>query len=244
MLTEISRAVYPLTDLSITATISFPLTHPQLKSYVKRLDRTARICTQPSKPPGKCAGIYPFTNVDEKGKSTPIGVTADPKSAISPTASTEKLAWRTTAVFGIEVKIYKKPMSRDNFDTRGLQEEDLHFRVHANETALTYMFAEPRIEVYGKHMRVDLDDVNSNGSVTSITDLSGAQMFIYFYDHDTGVDSIDGPYLEIQKGAELQSIMLYVGSRKFPIQGFRKVANSKYPMYVYEFPVNVERTTF
>jgi hypothetical protein len=245
LLTEISRAVYPLTDLSITASAYFPLTHPQLKSYLERLDRTAHICTQPPKPTlGQCAGLYPFTNIDENGRSTPIGVTTDPKSSVSPTESTDKLAWRTTAVFGIEVKIYKKPISRSEFDAQGLREADLHFRVRANETTLAYMFAKPRIEVYGKHMRVDSDDVNSNGSVTSITDLSGAQMFIYFYDHDTGEDGIDGPYLEIEQGAELQSMMLYVGSRKFPIEGFRKVANTKYPMYVYEFPANVERTTF
>lgn len=149
--------------------------------------------------------------------------TTDAKTSISPRQSTEKLAWRTTAVFGVEVKVCKKPLSRSEFDARGPRDEDLHFRVRANETTLTYMFAEPRIEVYSKHMSVDLDDVNSNGSVTSITDLSGAQMFTYFYDHDTGDDNIDGPYGEIAQGAELQSMMLYVGSRKFPIEKFRKV---------------------
>lgn len=244
LLTEISRAVYPLVDLNVTASANFPLTHPDLKGYFQRLDKGARACTQSSNSK-QCAGLDPFMSVDENDKTQPIGAIISQKSPLFPMAASEKLARRMMSVFGVEMRIFKTPIDLNEYSKGDEREEpDFHFRVRADEVSSTYMFAESNIELYAERMKVDRNDLNSNGSITSITDLSNAQMFIYFYDYDTGDDNIDYPYLEVEQGAELRSMLLYIGNRKFPIEGFKKLPNTKYPTYVYTFPSDMERTNF
>lgn len=240
LLTEIGRAVYPLSPakamyLSGQATIS--LKDASLAKYKLRLETGVKKFVE-AKTRSTGGEIWPLPEIDMKtNKSTWIGAEFSPRASLAPKCGREKLACRAFTDFGIDFDIYKTPIKPEYYVAKAPR-ADLHFRADAvkDSVRMTYRYGAPEIEVYSPLLAVSTDgDWRSNSSISSLNDLGGAQIFFSFKDHDTGDVQVDAGYLPVQDSARIDWIQFHIANRRFFISGFKPIAGTK-NTYVYTFP--------
>lgn len=242
LLTEINRAVYPLSpakDLFVSASATIPLTDTFVAGYAARLKEGAKKVIAAKKDSLENGRIWVIKTVDVEGKETPGDLLLYYGASLLPDYKKEKIAYRALSRFGVEFRIYKTPIDVDSFIIQRRQDQDLHFLAEAKAGSIhgTYTLGGTTMEISSDNLLVNTDrDWQSNSKISSLIDLSGAQMFFYFMDYDTGDDRVDTNHLKLEQHAKINHIELHIANRRFFISNFKSLGNDMYPLYVYTFP--------
>lgn len=240
LLFNISRAVYPLRDLYVVASATVPLDARPLASYRKRLSAGADAYVRTHRNAGKQdPGTWLSMLTDSDGKERPIGVFLVPGAPLFPNRRREPVAFRALGDFGLDVTVYRTPLSRAVANRHGLG--DLEFRVEADTAQLEYLVGDSVVRVEGGRLIAARSSWRSfTGKIESLPDLSGAEMIISFKDEDTGDDAVDLPYLELEKGMRLETVELQVMGHRLALQDLHLIRGQTYPEYVCVLPLHVE----
>jgi hypothetical protein len=242
IISEVARAVHPLTSIEATAWALMPWDHPQLASYRKRIEpQLRRIATEWRgnifEQPLICRTLSclvgqrpPLSQRDAMSAlvSTPT-ISFDRKSSLFPSKSETRVRLLTES--RLHVAIYKNRIDPATFAVRSSSSSqpppDLAFSVDYDSSdsrgpELTYEIKNQALVLYTSG-RVTPRFGYSGGSIVAIPDLLNAQMLVALAPGSLSQDEATGmlkpssgrwPRLADERyGLELRSVLVHFGGR-------------------------------
>lgn len=157
ILMEIRRAVHSLKDIRADARISMSLKHTGLEHYLNRIRK--ELMSLAAKEGG-------WENVSHVSLPLQLHPTSD-----------DKIAWRLFEDFGLEFSFYRQPIDPNDYQTR----PDLIIPTHKNADHFQLSVSRDLdfIDIIAWDLKADPEFTwDSNGSIASLLDLIGSQVFV------------------------------------------------------------------
>lgn len=211
LLFEIRRGLYPIKDIKAHASAEIRIEASELRGYLERLRKSRASLVK-----------------KEGGWENNTHVTLAP--SLYPNREKEKAAWRLLVDFGVELEIYKTPLSPSDYDKRPNPDISIKTRPsQSNDVHLEIMEDEMVVRVTNWQLGSKPEDIRlSSGAITSALDLFGSQVFVSFR-YDPGWD--DSIYEIMQKSA-ITYVKLHIGSASIAVRPLKEHSNSLKRVYV------------
>lgn len=248
LLNEISRAVQPISSLEISFFASIPTDHPQVSSYVARLEQgiLERSDDLLKFPPDKQHEGLSVSATDVNHGI--LSVSIKPESDLWPSLPDET-AINSVVTFGSpSLSFLRTPISPTQYPlTHGdadLSATGLIFNEHPT---LLWNVQERKLEILGR-IQYQKDFWSASGKITSFNDLLGAQFVILFpYSDPKFLETITGREVgnsdtySVGQGIQLDWVSLRLGAgRSFVIESghFEKSFSrmGRQPMFAITLP--------
>lgn len=180
LLHEISRAVQPISELEISFFASIPTDHPQVSSYVTRLEQgiIERYDDLLKFPPVKQhAGISVSSTDVNHGI---LSVSIKPESDLWPSLPDEA-AINSVVTFGSpSISFLRTPISPTQYPlTHGDADLSAMGLIFNEDPTLLWNLQERKLQILGR-VEYQKDFWSASGNITSFNDLLGAQFVVLF----------------------------------------------------------------
>lgn len=219
LLYEISRAVQPISELEISFFASIPTDHPQVSSYVTRLEQgiVERYDDLLKFPPDK---QYAGLSVSSKDLNHGIlSVSIEPESDLWPTLPDEA-AINSVVTFGSpSISFLRTPISPTQYPlTHGDADLSAMGLIISKNPTLFWNVQERKLQIFGT-VEYQKDFWSASGRITSFDDLLGAQFVILFPYSDpdfveeiTGNEAVNSDTYSVGQGVRLDWVSLSLGA--------------------------------
>ena len=180
VLKELSRAIQPITELRITYFITLPSKSPLVRSYLQKLSRELE-----SKLPGleEDSPIRPDPDLHVTSRDADGAITIDisQKSKFWPRKD-DGVIGLFAAIFNFSIHLRRTPIETENFDSvhsvdAGQSDWIAMGLPFSGHNTLNYKPKTKALEIHGR-AEYDKELWASNGKITSVEDLLGAQLFL------------------------------------------------------------------
>jgi hypothetical protein len=248
LLHEISRAVQPISELEISFFASIPTDHPQVSSYVARLEQSINERSDDllKFPPDK---QHEGLSVSSRDVNHGIlSVSIKPESDLWPTLPDET-AINNVVTFGSpSLSFLRTPISPTQYPlTHGDADLSAMGLIFNDDPTLLWNVKEKKLQILGR-VEYQKDFWSASGKITSFNDLLGAQFVILFpYSEPEFLEAITGIEVEnfdtysVGQGVKLDWVSLSLGAgRSFVIESghFEKSFSrmGRQPMFAITLP--------
>jgi hypothetical protein len=259
LLEEISRVAQPIQDLYVEAWVRVPLKLPAMAPYKKRLGQELeKFLVSRVNIEGASVGSF---RENSAGVFEPTEVTFTAKSLLFPRPS-EKIAKFVLSALAVDLTLFKEPHDIGKpihqGELRGhLPDLNLRAVVEAADTDRLTVHCElpelsernwagpSAIVLHGIRVRSNPIDWRSKGTITSIPDLRGSQLFatvVPWFVGDTEFE--DNALLKVRRGIQIEILVMRINNREFWLrEGDMKTiypAPEELPYQVFTFPDTME----
>lgn len=249
LLKELTRAIQPITELHLTHWTSLPseapIVHSYLEKVAKRVERRAHESLEFKLPFRRDSDI----DVSASDMNGPITINIPPKSKFWPTGEESPIGILTNS-FQFGVHLRKTPIEAESFDSvisvdDGKSDWIAMGYPFSDRNVLSYSPRTKEIEIFGSS-EYDRKLWRSNGKITSVEDLHGAQLILIpphalDFELPQPYAKFDRPALrELSRMVELRTVALHFGAgREIWIDGkaFKKTRfKHGYPAFSITLP--------
>jgi hypothetical protein len=242
ILKELSRAIQPITELSITQFITLPSEAPVVHSYLQKMSK--RIEARATRLKDFPIMRDPDLSVDSIDRDGPVTVSIPPKSKFWPSGDEMPIGHLTT-FFNFTLYFSKTPIEAENFDGASSVNDGRSDWIavaipspHGN--TLHYKPRSGDLEIFGT-AAYNKNLWRSNGKITSVDDLHGAQLFLvppFPYPRDlpqlNAKSNISAALQDLLRMIDLRAVALnFGGGREIWIdsKAFKKTQVHGYSVY-------------
>lgn len=247
LLHELSRSIQPIRELSVVYWMEIPQGNKIVDAYVSRLksgiENRLQFLSRLSPRVEATKGLEAWA-ADSYGQPLDVKITSE--SDLWPQGEEADIA-RLLAFSSLNVDIFKKPIIPENYEPIvGVSDFGASAGIFPKRAELSWDLKKKRLNAVIQ-MQFDKSLWKTNGAVTSVVDLYGAQILLIpsfssnmeIYNGKL-VTVLESPQKELARSTKLQTIMLDFGEgRSFWINGdkFRKTAyKTGYPIYSVSLP--------
>ena len=212
IVTDISRSLNPLKDVTVDFWLSYPFDAPELVQYRERLDKgvTALLPDLMKSDEKSVQGVY-ASIVEPDGKI--IQVTIEKDSPLFPSESTENFANTILSYPFLTLYFFKDTVDPKTIGEFSSPDPDIKMGIEGswdrNEFNLEFDLQTKKISIYGHGISSDPKYWDSSGTIVSALDLPGTQLTIQAMH-----PRVDNSEPEKRVEAEFNSIVLNIAERR------------------------------